>query len=389
MLSSLTAMASDHREFVGYLTDADLPSLRQALSAVPDPRHRRGVRYVFTELLLVCVAAVLSGAKSLTMIAEWGAEARHRQVLSRWTRTPSVATLHRVIAALDPVVLDTVISSWITRCAAAGTSDDASVAAIAVDGKEVRGAKHGGGHKVFLMAALDHRTGTVAAQEPVGEKTNEIPHLPTLLKRLSGPDNTLTSTVITADALHTHAQQAEAITARGGHYLFTVKTNAKALHAQIASASWARRAPQYRAREKAHGRTSSWEATVINAPARIDFPKASQIIRIQRGRAEHGGEDTGEIVYAITSLPPEKATAEDLATLLRGHWGIENRLHWIRDTAFAEDASQIRTGNAAHVMASLRNLAISILRLAGHTNITAALRHYGRDPHLAAELTRL
>lgn len=129
---------------------------------------------------------------------------------------------------------------------------------------------------------------------------------------------------------------------------------------------------------------------MLEAPARICFPAARQIVRLQRGRAEHDtGETTGEIVYAITSLPAGKATPAELAMLLRGHWGIENRLHWVRDTAYTEDVSQIRTGTAPHVMASLRNLAISIHRLAGHTNITAALRHYGRDPQRAAELTGL
>lgn len=224
----------------------------------------------------------------------------------------------------------------------------------------------------------------------MGEKTNEIPHLPALLDKLDPTGNGLDGLVITADALHTLPQQAHAITSRGGHYLFTVKANAKTLRSQIASANWAPNQPQYRTSEKAHGRTSTWEVTTLNAPARIDFPDSRQILRIQRGRAEHHtGQDTGEIVYAITSLPPEMADAAALAGLLRGHWGIENRLHWVRDTAYNEDASQVRAGHGAHVMASLRNLAISILRLAGHTNITAALRHYGRDPQRATKLTGL
>src|SRR5699024_1076044 len=115
--------------------------------------------------------------------------------------------------------------------------------------------------KTFLMGALEHTTGVVLAQESVDEKSNEIPHLPGLLDKL-GP---LDGAVITADALHTLDQQATAITGRGGHYLFTVKTNAKRLHTQIGQAGWARRKPQYRTREKAHGRTSTWEATVMTA----------------------------------------------------------------------------------------------------------------------------
>lgn len=101
--------------------------------------------------------------------------------------------------------------------------------AITIDGKEVCGTKHGGGTKTFLMAAPDHEYGTVVGQEAVDAKTNEIPHLPHPLHQL-GP---LNGTVITVDALHTLAQQAHAIGDRGGHYVFTVKTNAKALHQAI------------------------------------------------------------------------------------------------------------------------------------------------------------
>src|SRR5699024_11084452 len=131
---------------------------------------------------------------------------------------PSIATLHRIIAHIDAVAFDTVVSAWIST-RARSTTVHSDPEAIAVDGKEVRGAKHAGGAKTVLMAALDHDTGTVLAQESVHEKTNEITHLPGLLDSL-GP---LDGRVVTADALHTLAQQATAITDRGGHYLFTVK----------------------------------------------------------------------------------------------------------------------------------------------------------------------
>lgn len=394
MSSSLTSVLDGHREEVGVFTDEDIPSLREVLSTVIDPRCRRGVRYVFTEVLLVCAAAVLSGAKSLTMIFEWAVDAHRRGVIGSWKRTPSIPTLHRIAASTDPEALDAAIGNWVRRYRAHQSAADQKLGispqlqAVAVDGKEVRGSKHAGGVKTFLMGALEHTTGVVLAQEAVDEKSNEIPHLPALLDKL-GP---LDGAVITADALHTLAQQATAITGRGGHYLFTVKTNAKRLHTQISQAGWAGRKPQYRHREKAHGRTSSWQATVMAAPGFIEFPQAAQIILIQRGRDEHRHsqvEATGEIVYAITSLPPAAANPKVLAQLLRGHWGIENRLHWVRDTAYDEDASQIRTGKAAHFMASMRNLSISAHRLAGEPNITAALRRYGRNPKLAAQLTGL
>jgi len=82
----------------------------------------------------------------------------------------------------------------------------------------------------------------------------------------------------------------------------------------------------------------------------------------------------------VTSLTTIKAAPWQLAGHLRGHWAIENQLHWVRDVTFAENASQVRSGNAPRAMASLRNLAIGALRLAGSANIAAALRHNSRDP---------
>lgn len=337
------------------------------------------------------VAAVLSGAESLTMIAEWAADAHHRKLLPGWVRTPSVATIHRVMARTDANALDATLTAWTKQRhqykTAQHPADQQQLAAIAIDGKEVCGVKHGGGTKTFLMAALDHQYGTVLGQEAVGAKTNEIPHLPNLLDQLGD----LTDTVITVDALHTLAQQAEAITSRGGQYLFTVKTNARALYNSIDSVGWSRRTAQYHHQEKAHGRICSWHLTVAPAHARIGFPKAAQVMRLHRTRATRGhlGETTGEIVYLITSLPANAASPAQLAQLIRGHWCIENRLHWVRDTAYREDTSQVRTNTAARAMATIRNLAISIHRLAGHTNITATLRAYARNPELALEITGL
>lgn len=381
MPSSPLDLLERHLETTAEPGTEELTSLRQALSAVPDPRARRGVRYPFTDLLLVFVAAVLCGAKSLTMITEWAARAHRTRPLFDSGRVPSLTTIHRLIATIDPVALDTAIGLWIST-----RTPNTGLRAIAVDGKEVRGAKKASGQKIFLMAALDHHAGTVLAQEAIDMKTNEIPHLPMLLDRLGDLDGT----VITADALHTQTRQAQAITARGGHYVFTVKANQPRLRDRIASQGWSKRQPGYQRREKAHGRTSTWSVTTQPSQDWIGFPHAVQTARIIRSRAEHGsGEKTAEQVFVITSLPPEVAGPAELAELIRGHWGIENRLHWVRDTAYGEDASQVRTGRGAHVMATLRNLAVSTLRIAGCTNITAALRSLDHDPETVRRLTGL
>jgi hypothetical protein len=105
----------------------------------------------------------------------------------------------------------------------------------------------------------------------------------------------------------------------------------------------------------------------------LDWPAVAQVGRRER-TVVVGGEATVEVQYLITSVPRDRADAAALLGWLRGHWGIENRLHWVRDVTLGEDASRVRSGSAPQVLAALRNLAISHLRLAGVTNIAAALR---------------
>ena len=122
----------------------------------------------------------------------------------------------------------------------------------------------------------------------------------------------------------------------------------------------------------------------------LPWPHLAQVCRVDRRRVDvRTGEVEHAVSYAVTSLPPERADARALATLLRGHWGIENKLHYVRDVTFDEDRSQVRRGGAAHAMASLRNLAIGLLRLAGAKNIAAALRHCAAKLHMALRLIGL
>lgn len=120
------------------------------------------------------------------------------------------------------------------------------------------------------------------------------------------------------------------------------------------------------------------------------FPYARQVVRVTRDRSNLNGANTStETSFYITSLSPQRAGPEELADLVRGHWGIENRVHWVRDVTFDEDRSQIRTGNAPRTMATLRNIAISVLRLAGHTNIAKGIRKMSRNLTQALQLLGL
>lgn len=113
----------------------------------------------------------------------------------------------------------------------------------------------------------------------------------------------------------------------------------------------------------------------------LDWPGARQIFRLERQtRFKRSGKTRGEVVYGLTSLPPSLADASALLALCRGHWSIENRCHWVRDVTFDEDRSSVRTGSIPQVMAALRNTAIGLLRLNGHSNIAAACRSHAYNP---------
>ena len=132
-------------------------------------------------------------------------------------------------------------------------------------------------------------------------------------------------------------------------------------------------------REIGHGRIEirTLEAIALLDGIAMDWPGARQIFRLERQtRFKKSGETRGEVTYGITSLPLKLANASDLLELCRGHWSIENRCHWVRDVTFDEDRSSVRTGSIPQVMAALRNTAIGILRINGHSNIAAACRSY-------------
>lgn len=128
---------------------------------------------------------------------------------------------------------------------------------------------------------------------------------------------------------------------------------------------------------KGHGRieTRKIELTDILRDY-LDWPGVEQVCRVERTRIIKGKESETEVVHAITSLAKEKASAEDLLSLSRAHWGIENRLFCVRDVSFREDECRVRKGSGPQVLAAIRNAAITLLRRLGHSNIAAALRHF-------------
>ncbi|WP_447002863.1 ISAs1 family transposase [Saccharothrix isguenensis] len=311
--------------------------LRVFLDRVPDPRRRRGVRHSLTSILSVAAAAVAAGARSFAAIGAWSAS--------------------RI----------------------SGRDAGEALSAVAVDGKSVAGTfGRAGGSGVHLLAALRHDDGIVAGQRRVpagGELAGFAPLLDTV---------DLAGVVVTADALHTQRDHARYLHARGAHYVFTVKTGWPRVYTQLDSLPW-NDMPCLVFADRGHGRTEL--RTVRVAPlgkhgfGDVDFPHAATAFLVERYRTCHATGRRGAFAaLGVSSLTGEHAHPARIADLLRGHWRIENRLHWVRDVTYGEDASRVRTGNAPRAMASLRNLAINALRHTGHTNIAAGLRTMSRNP---------
>jgi predicted transposase YbfD/YdcC len=170
------------------------------------------------------------------------------------------------------------------------------------------------------------------------------------------------------------------VTGKQAHYLFTVKANQPILLDRCERLAWHHVPVLDRTRDRAHGRVELRTLKAVSVGG-FGFPHATQVIQVTRKTRELGTRRWRTVTgYAITSLTHAQASPARLADLIRGHWTIENGLHWVRDVTFAEDASQLRTGTGPQVMACLRNLAIGVLSRAGPVNLAAALRHHARDP---------
>src|SRR5271156_2491390 len=350
--------------------------LLDLLAQVPDPRKKRGRRHALAGLLAVGIAAVIAGSRSFAAIGQWAADAGPEvlAVLGAARGPAEESTFRRAFALVSPDVLDRVLGTWLhTRAAQAGGR-----LVIAIDGKTVRGAKDKTGKAPHLVAALAHGIGAVLGQVAVDAKSNEIPAVRVLLKAFAD----LAGAVITIDAMHTQHDTAKAVLARQADYVMTVKGNMPTLFRQLKKVPWGK-APAVSSVSKGHGRRARRTIKVVLAPAWIGFAGAAQVAQLRRTVTKKG-KKTVEVVYLVTS--DRSASPETLASWVRRHWHIENKLHWVRDVTYQEDKSLVRTGNAPRVMATLRSLAISLLHLDGHANIAAANRHHSRDPQRTLKL---
>ncbi len=367
--------------------------LLDVIATIPDGRARRGKRHPLAAVLALACVATLCGARSYSAVAEWGHTygevdpALLRSLGLSRHGPPSSATIHRIFRRIDVDALEWALGHWAQAVLAAVPAPAGHLEGIAVDGKTLRGTRTDAVPGLHLLAAVSHRLGLTLGQIPVGEKTNEIPLAHTLLAGL-----VLEGRVLTMDALLTQRAIAQDIVTQGGDYVMVVKDHQPALRADIAllfatlgdTPSRTRTSRTDRTHDRRERRTLQTSTALTGY---LDWPGLAQVFRLERRIVDtRTGEVGREVVYGLTSLATDRADAKAVLGLLRGHWTIENRCHWVRDVTYDEDRSQARTGAIPQVMAALRNLAISLLRLAGCTAIAPATRRLAALPWHALAL---
>lgn len=368
--------------------DFDSPDgLLARLGELADPRKPRGIRHKIHVVLAIAAVATLCGAKNPTEIGEIAADLP-QEVLSRLGARfncgtgryvpPSSSTIRRALQTIDTDALDALISDWLAdqlEVKTAQKEDDGTLRAVAVDGKSLRGARQDDGRPVHLLSAMMHKEGVVLAQRDVDHKTNEITGFRPLLENVD-----LAGAVTTGDAMHAQRDHAHfLVEEKGSDYVFGVKQNQPSLLRAAETISEESFSAAYEETARGHGRIVYRRTRAANAPEGL-FPHAAQIVEVHRKVTGLNDQfRSAETSYYVTSLTASEADPGRLATLIRGHWEIENRLHWVRDVVYGEDRSQVRKGSAPRATATLRNLAISVLHLAGCVNIAKTLRSGGRN----------
>jgi predicted transposase YbfD/YdcC len=258
--------------------------------------------------------------------------------------------------------------------------------AVAVDGKERKGAKAGGKKKVHLLAAVTHVPGIVIAQDKVAKagKANEITHFRPLLAPLP-----LEGAVVTSDAMQSNRDNALFLRkAKGAHYLWPVLGNQPSLNQALNALPWETTPVAAATSEITRGRIETRTIRVLPAPAGTGFEGAQQALLIERyttHKKKGHWRTSCEAVLYITSLAADEATPEDMLAHVRGHWRVEHA-HWLRDVIWKEDKSLIRTGNGPQIWSALTNLVITLFRIHGVTGYTAETRRIAQDPRRALRL---
>lgn len=345
------------------------PRLRVLLdhfSRIEDTRQSWKVAYPLREVLFLVVCATIANCDDYDDIADWG-EA-HLSFLQGFSEfhfgIPCADWLRTVMNRVNPELFMACFASWVAQC----WPDKLHL--VAIDGKTSRHSHNRKtGHKALhLVSAFATTSRLVLGQEATEEKSNEITAIPALVERLD-----LTGALVSIDAMGCNPTIAQSILEAGGDYLLAVKDNQPTLHAEIRSyfeTAPAGEIEQIQTIGKDHGRLEirthmvsrvvDWYGALRSYPGAPRFPQLTTIAMVKSHIERDGKIETEQRSY----ISSRALSATAFAEAARGHWGIENNLHWTLDVTFHEDQSRLRTGHGAKNMAVVRHFALNLLRQA-------------------------
>ena len=327
-------------------------------SELRDPRVERTREHLLEEILLIAIAAVLSGANSWNEIEHYGKTKRD------WLKTfltlpggiPSHDTFNRVFAALDAEQFEQGFAAWVASIAKLTAGE-----VVAIDGKTLCGTRQAGKKQlVHMVSAWAGANNLVLGQRKVDEKSNEITAIPKLLGALE-----LSGTVVTIDAMGCQREIAAKIVEKKADYILAVKENQQLLLDDVKDSFKMLAADAVAEQiDCGHGRVETRRCSAVGDLTLLeranDWKGLRSLVRIEAERFHKAtGKTEQETRYYITSLTPDAAR---INTLVRQHWGIENKLHWVLDVAFGEDLSRKRAGNAAQNFSLINRVAFNLLK---------------------------
>ena len=342
-------------------------TISEHFSEIKDPRIERNKLHNLIDIIRITLCAVITGAKSWLDIELFG------QCKYKWFKSflelpngiPSHDTFNRVFSRINPKELEKCFSNWMKS-----TNDLLPGEQIAIDGKTLR-RSHDKSIKqkaIVMVSAFFRQRELVLAQEKVNKKSNEITAVPKLLKVLK-----LSGAIVSLDAIGCQRKIVNQIVKQKADYLITLKKNQKGLYKRVNElfkvASCQDKinfeSSNYHVFESSHGRIEKRCYSVLNNVSEIvdkeqKWSELNSIVCVEYLRKSKKGKTKLENRYYITSL---SKNAEELAEYVRGHWSIENQLHWILDVTFGEDNSRIRKDNAPENLAVIRHIALNLLKL--------------------------
>jgi predicted transposase YbfD/YdcC len=369
-------------------------SLLKHLGSLPDPRAERNRKHLLVDIVAIAVCGVLVGCDGPTAIRLW-AEQREdwlRGFLTLPEGLPSKDCLRRVLSRLRPDAFTKCFSAWVAECVTA----DGEGRLIAVDGKTLRRShdKKNGLGALHVVSAWAGEAGFSLGQLATDEKSNEITAIPELLDAID-----LAGAVVTIDAMGCQKEIAAKIAEEKGDYVLALKGNHGKLHDAVREHFDALHESDFQSGDCRHRQTTDKKHGRLERRYYYQAPLPEGLKPLAAGWeglttigqvvsiTERDGKETSEVRYYLSSLPPG---VKRFAEAVRGHWAIENSLHWVLDVTFREDESRSRDRRLAENLAALRRLAIGLLKQhPSKHSLRSKQRLAGWNAHFLAEVLTL